>query len=244
MAILVSPGQSITVTDMSAYVSSAAGTVPLVILATAQDKTAPDGTAATGTSMTNAGRLQSFTSQRELSQAMGYATFKQSSSGTPLNGDETNEYGLLAAYSALGAANSLFAVRANIDLDQLEGTSNRPDSPPDNGTYWLDLANTTWGINEWDATAGTFTLQTPTVITDTADLTSGVPLASIGKVGSYAVTVASSDNGLFYKNSTNAWVQVGSTDWENSYSTVVGTTTNPTFTPTTTTIFTNSSSNP
>jgi hypothetical protein len=230
MAILVSPGQSITVTDMSAYVSSAAGTVPLVILATAQDKTAPDGVAATGTSKINAGRLQSFTSQRELSQAMGYATFKQSSSGTPLNGDETNEYGLLAAYSALGAANSLYAVRADIDLDQLEGTSNRPDSPPADGTYWLDLANTTWGINEWDATAGTFTLQTPTVITDTTDLTGGVPLTSIGKVGSYAVVVASSDNGLFYKNSTNTWVQVGSTDWENSYSTVVGTTTNPTFT--------------
>ena len=107
MAILVSPGQSITVTDMSAYVPSAAGTVPLVIMATAQDKTAPDGTAAYGTSMTNAGKLQSFTSQRELSAAMGYATFKQSSSGTPLNGDETNEYGLLAAYSALGAANKI-----------------------------------------------------------------------------------------------------------------------------------------
>jgi hypothetical protein len=230
MAILVSPGQSITVTDMSAYVSSAAGTVPLVILATAQDKTAPDGTAATGTSMTNAGKLQSFTSQRELSAAMGYATFKQSSSGTPLNGDETNEYGLLAAYSALGAANSLYAVRADIDLNQLEGTSVRPDSPPADGTYWLDLAHTTWGINEWDATAGTFTLQTPTVITDTTDLTGGVPLTSIGKVGSYAVVVASSDNTLYYKNSVNAWVQVGSTDWENSYSTVVGTVSTPTFT--------------
>jgi hypothetical protein len=230
MAILVSPGQSITVTDMSAYVSSAAGTVPLVILATAQDKTAPDGVAATGTSKINAGRLQSFTSQRELSAAMGYATFKQSSSGTPLNGDETNEYGLLAAYSALGAANSLYAVRADIDLDQLEGTSNRPDSPPANGTYWLDLANTTWGINEWDATAGTFTLQTPTVITDTTDLTSGVPITSIGKVGSYAVVVASSDNTLYYKNSLNTWVQVGSTDWENSYPTVVGTVSTPTFT--------------
>ena len=227
MAILVSPGQSITVTDMSAYVSSAAGTVPLVIMATAQDKTAPDGTAAYGTSMTNAGKLQSFTSQRELSAAMGYATFKQSSSGTPLNGDETNEYGLLAAYSALGAANSLYAIRADIDLDQLKATSVRPDSPPANGTYWLDLAHTSWGINEWDATAQTFTVQTPTIITDPADLTGSAPKSSIGKVGSYAVVTAVSDNTVYYKNSNNSWVQVGGTDWENSYPTVTGTVSSP-----------------
>ena len=230
MAILVSPGQSITVTDMSAYVPSAAGTVPLVIMATAQDKTAPDGTAAYGTSMTNAGKLQSFTSQRELSAAMGYATFKQSSSGTPLNGDETNEYGLLAAYSALGAANSLYAIRADIDLDQLKATSVRPDSPPADGTYWLDLAQTSWGIYEWDNTQSTFTLQTPVVITSSDDLSSGVPKSSIGKVGGYAVSVVSTDNTVFYKNSTNAWVQVGSSDWENSHPTVTGTTSSPTFT--------------
>jgi len=230
MAILVSPGQSITVTDMSAYVSSAAGTVPLVIMATAQDKTAPDGTAAYGTSMTNAGKLQSFTSQRELSAAMGYATFKQSSSGTPLNGDETNEYGLLAAYSALGAANSLYAIRADIDLDQLKATSVRPDSPPANGTYWLDLAHTSWGINEWDATAGTFTVQTPTIITDAGDLSGSTPKSSIGKIGSYAVVTASTDNTVFYKNNNNTWVQVGGTDWENSYPTVTGTATSPSFT--------------
>ena len=36
---LVSPGQQITVTDESQYISNAIGTVPLVIMATAQDKT-------------------------------------------------------------------------------------------------------------------------------------------------------------------------------------------------------------
>ena len=230
MAILVSPGQSITVTDESAYVSSAAGTVPLVILATAQDKTAPDGSLASGTTKANAGKLQSFTSQRDLATALGYATFQQSSSGTPLNGDEQNEYGLLAAHSALGAANSLFAVRADIDLMQLAATSVRPDSPPANGTYWLDLSNTTWGVEEWDATAQAFSRVTPIVISDTQDLSGGVPLASVGKVGDYAVVVASTDNTLYYKNLTNTWVQVGSSGWENSYPTVTGTTINPAFT--------------
>lgn len=222
MASLVSPGQSITVTDMSAYVSTAAGTVPLVILATAQDKTAPDGTAAYGTSMANAGKLQSFTSQRELAAALGYATFKQSSSGTPLHGNEQNEYGLLAAHSALGAANSLYAVRADIDLDQLDATSNRPDSPPADGTYWLDLNSTTWGINEWDASLGTFTRETPIVITDTTDLTSGTPKSSIGTIGSYAVVVASTDNTVFYKTPDNTWTQVGGNVWQQAWPTVAG----------------------
>ena len=229
MAILVSPGQSITVTDMSAYVSNAASTVPLVILATEQDKTAPDGTSAYGTIKSNAGKLQSFTSQRELAAALGYPIFKQSSSGTPLNGNEQNEYGLLAAHSALGAANSLYAIRADIDLAQLEATGNRPDSPPANGTYWLDLTNTTWGINAWDASTETFSTITPTVITSSDDLTSGTPLTSIGTIGSYAVVVASTDNGVFYKNSTNTWVQVGTPAWQNSHATVTGTVISPTF---------------
>lgn len=230
MAILVSPGQSITVSDESAYVSSAVGTVPLVILATAQDKTAPDGTLATGTTKENAGKLQSFTSQRELSAAMGYATFQQSASGTPLHGDERNEYGLLASYSALGAANSLYAIRADVNLDQLEPTSNRPDGPPDNGTYWLDLSNTQWGLNEWNASTNSFTSVTPLIITDADDTVAGVPKSSIGQIGSYAINSSVSTNLAFYKNTSNEWVQVGSTDWENSWPTVQGTGSNPTFT--------------
>lgn len=233
MAILVSPGSSITVSDESAYVSSAVGTVPLVILATAQDKTAPDGTLAAGTTKANAGKLQSFTSQRELSAALGYATFQQSASGTPLNGDERNEYGLLAAYSALGAANSLYAIRADIDLNQLEATSNRPDSPPDNNTYWLDLANSAWGINEWDASTNSFTAKAPIIITDAGDtyLNSGTsyPVDSIGTIGSYAVNTSDTRNLVFFKNTQNTWVQVGSTEWENSWPAVTGTETAPTF---------------
>ena len=46
---LVSPGLSLTVTDESQYVPGAVGSVPLVLLATAQDKLNPCGIAATGT---------------------------------------------------------------------------------------------------------------------------------------------------------------------------------------------------
>ena len=40
---LVSAGIEITVTDESQYVPGAVGTVPLIVLATAQDKTNPSG---------------------------------------------------------------------------------------------------------------------------------------------------------------------------------------------------------
>lgn len=66
MAILTSPGVSITVTDESQYVPAGTGTIPLILLATQTNKTSPaTGTTAAGTTATNAGKLLSFTSQRE-----------------------------------------------------------------------------------------------------------------------------------------------------------------------------------
>ena len=61
---LVSPGLELTVTDESQYVPGAVGTVPLVILATAQDKII-NGVIASGTTKATAGALQAFGSQRK-----------------------------------------------------------------------------------------------------------------------------------------------------------------------------------
>jgi hypothetical protein len=124
---LVSPGISISINDQSQYVNSNVGSVPLVVLATAQDKTY-NGATASGTTKANAGKLLSFTSQRDLVTMMGTPSFQLSSAGTPVNGSELNEYGLLAAYSALGLGNQLYAIRADIDLGQLTGTGIRPVS--------------------------------------------------------------------------------------------------------------------
>jgi len=231
---LVSPGLQITVTDESQYIPGAVGTVPLVILATEQDKLF-NGVVASGTTAANAGVLQAFGSQRELVAAMGYPVFKQSSAGTALHGNELNEYGLMAAYSAAGLGNRIYAIRADIDLAQLESTSVRPVGSVANGIYWLDLANSTFGINEWDATTGTFTLKTPLLITSSADYTAGVPntpLNSVGTVGSYAVVLArdvtnGAANFLWYKGPNNAWVQVGSTTWQTQWPAVTGTETSP-----------------
>lgn len=232
---LVSPGLQLSVTDESQYVPGAVGSVPLVILATAQDKTNPAGATAAGTTKANAGKLQAYASQRELVSAFGYPTFQQSAAGTALHGDERNEYGLMAAYSALGISNRVYAIRADIDLAQLVGTNNRPTGTVANGTYWLDLASTGWGINEWDASAGTFVKKTPLVITSSAEYinNSGVnyPVASVGDVGSYALVLSPTVTGsytssvwwLFRKAASNDWNIVGNDAWASSYPTITGT---------------------
>ena len=58
MATLVSPGVSITTSDESFYAPAGAGTVPLIVISTAQDKTAPDGSGtAAYTTSANANNL-------------------------------------------------------------------------------------------------------------------------------------------------------------------------------------------
>jgi hypothetical protein len=249
---LVSPGIQISVNDQSQYVNSNVGSVPLVVLATAQDKTY-NGQMATGTTKANAGKLMSFTSQRDLVTAMGTPTFQLSAAGTPLHGNELNEYGLLAAYSALGLTNQLYAIRADIDLNQLTGTSNRPIGMPIDGQYWLDTANSEFGLYELATNATTlaqgFSHIDPLEITDSKQVSNDnayayavpTPLASVGQVGSYALVLVNTDGTtattirLFYKATStsvaglsNSWVQVGSTAWQKTRPVATGTTASPT----------------
>ena len=146
MATLVSPGVSITVTDESFYASVGAGTVPLIIVATAENKTSSDGTGiAEYTKPENAGKVYNIASQRELLINYGNPTF-YTTGGTPLHGYELNEYGLEAARSYLGFANRAYVIRADIDLAKLEPSATPPTDAPEDGQYWLDVGNTTWGI--------------------------------------------------------------------------------------------------
>ena len=227
---LVSAGIEITVTDESQYVPGAVGTVPLIIMATAQNKSNPSGGSATDTTAARAGKLLSYSSQRELIAAMGYPSFQQSAAGTPLNGDERNEYGLMTAYSILGNVNRIFAIRADVDLNELIGTSVRPTGAVADGTHWLDLTESVWGINEWDAINSEFVLKTPLLVTSTVDqtLSSGiyVPDSDIGQIGSYAVSFGTGSNAiLFYKNRSNTWVRIGTDAWAQSWATIKGTVT-------------------
>jgi hypothetical protein len=254
---LTSPGIQISINDQSQYVNSNVGSVPLVILATAQDKTY-NGTIAAGTTKDKAGKLLSFSSQRDLVTQMGTPTFQLGSSGTPVNGSEINEYGLLTAYSALGIGNSLYAIRADVDLNQLKGTSNRPVGAPTNLTYWLDLTNTEFGLYKTNTATQTFTHVNPILITDGdsvdddavtfAPTVVSIPKSNVGQPGDYALVFVNNTLGnavstvrLFYKTTTdsvpttvspagpgsNAWVQVGSPEWQWATPAVSGTVPSP-----------------
>jgi hypothetical protein len=181
---LVSPGVEVTIIDESSYLPAGTNSVPYILLATAQDKISGTGvTVAPGTTVENADKVYLITSQRDLAATFGNPFFYKTTNGTPINGYELNEYGLLAAHSVLGISNRAYIQRANVDLTELTATLVRPTGAPDSGTWWLDTTLTLWGINQWNQTTGAFTVATPLVITDTTQLESGIPAASIGSIG-------------------------------------------------------------
>lgn len=243
---LVSPGVEITVIDQSQYLPAAPASVPLILLATAQNKVNAAGTdIAAGTTQANANKLYRVTSQRDLVTLFGNPFFYKTTNGTSIQGYELNEYGLLAAYSVLGTTNLCYVLRADIDLASLVGRTGRPSGAPADGTHWLDTTQTTWGIFEFNQVSGQFTSKTPLVLTDGADLanTMGEPLSSIGNIGDYAITFVTDNNGFttaeqpntyntyWYKDKNNTWVKLGNTDWRMNWPTVQGTETPSTLTP-------------
>ena len=225
---LVSPGVQVNVIDESFYTPAEPGTVPMIFVATAQNKTNGSGTGvASGTTAANAGRPFLLTSQRELSETFGDPIFQVDANNNPVHGGELNEYGLQAAYSLLGVSNRVYVTRADIDLGVLEPSSEAPSSAPANGTNWLDTQITNWGIFEWNAAAITttggqsFTNKTPIVITDVNKLVgnsaSGDPKTSVGAVGDYAIKATTNVVSVWYKETAGNWVKVGTSGWKNSW---------------------------
>jgi hypothetical protein len=250
---LQSPGVEVTVIDESFYTPAEPGTTPLIVVATRQDKTNAAGTSiAAATTQANAGKAYRLTSQRDLVELFGVPFFEKTASSTPIHGSERNEYGLLAAYSLLGVSNSVFVVRANVDLGQLQGSATAPGANPKNGAWWVDTDATSWGIQEWNgaplSTTGgqKFSTKRPIVLTDDNSnlIEGGVPTGAVeGSIGDYAVVFQASQGDvarIYYKSSGNQqagvaageWVLVGSSKWAASHPTVVarlGTTTSGDF---------------
>ena len=229
---IVSPGVQVSVIDESFYTPAEPGTVPMIFVATAQDKTSSTGTGtASGTTAANAGKVFLMTSQRELAETFGDPVFKTDTSNNPIHGGETNEFGLQAAYSYLGVANRAYVVRADVDLGQLEASANAPAANPASGTYWFDTASSRYGIFEWNGSAATvtggqsFTNKIPTVITSTTQLSSGLgsaPKTSVGSIGDYAITATDTNNDVYYKQYDGSWVAVGTANWVASRPTIAG----------------------
>jgi hypothetical protein len=205
---LVSPGVQVTVIDESFYTPAEPGTTPLIVIATGQDKLNGAGTAtAQGTLKANAGKAFRMTSQRDIVDFFGVPFFEKTPGNSPIHGGERNEYGLLAAYSFMGVSSSAFIVRADINLNELQGTSIAPGSEPDDGAWWVDTNDTGYGIQEWNGASALttggqrFSTKTPIILTDAdypVKIEFQAPKGSVGSVGDYAVvweTVQSSAPG-------------------------------------------------
>jgi hypothetical protein len=198
MATLVSPGVAVTVIDESFYGGAGPGTVPLLVVASQQDRAHVSGTGtAPGTAKALAGQPQLMTSQFELAQTFGNPYFEKEGVNS-VHGSELNEYGLLAAYSYLGAANRAFVVRADINTAELSATATEPKGDPVNGTYWFDTASTVYGIFEHDGNG--FVEQNVSVYTV-------APGPADGQNGDYAIDVSTTAN-QFKLKIAGAWVDV------------------------------------
>lgn len=215
MAKLISPGVDITIVNDTLSASTDVSTIPMIFVATASNKLTQDGSIAEGTLPENAGKLELITSQRELLQRFGVPFFRQVD-GTVIQGDEVNEYGLSAAYSALGITNRAYLVRADLDTSQLMPTEQKPVGRPKNGTYWFDYSETAFGVfvangNEiaglaWDKA------QVLTPSASNVDPVTGIPSANFGVDGQYAVVTSFVDNRI-YEKLDGKWEVIGSSDW-------------------------------
>ena len=215
---IASPGVEVTLINESFYVPSDAGTTPLFIVASSQDKTPGSGSGtAAGTTTANADTAYLISSQRELTETFGDPKFYTDVSGNSLHGYELNEWGLQAAYSFLGIANRAYILRVNVDTADLIGSATAPTADPSDGTYWLDLATSSYGLFEWSQTDQKFTAKTPTLITGVGDLvgnsSTGAPKTSIGSQGDYAINTTHVSNKIYKKSAINTWVQLGSSAW-------------------------------
>ena len=228
---LTSPGVQVSVVDESFYTPAEPGTVPMIFVASAANKTNGAGTGtAVGTLKANAGKPYLLTSQRDLTETFGDPVFYTDNNNNPIHAGELNEYGLQAAYSLLGVSNRAWVVRADVDLGALQASADAPAGDPADGALWVDTASSAFGIFEWNGEAATtaggqsFGVQTPMIITDAAKLTGGVPKGSVGSIGDYAIVAGQTTSYAIYKkNYLGNWVKVGTSDWVGSTPSVLGT---------------------
>ena len=238
MAQLSSPGISVTVIDESFYTPAAPGTVPLIIVASEEGKMNSAGTGiAPGTLKANAGKVYLLTSQADLGATFGVPYFQTDSQNNPVHAGELNEYGLEAAYSFLGVSNRAYVVRADVNTKQLIGQTDIPAAPPADGTFWFDIADTHFGVFEWNSASATTTggqifsdqgtANNLSVITDInlVNNSTYAPLPSYGSLGDYAIVSVTNWNKLWFKKyvtntAAGSWVEVGTSNWVASWPTV------------------------
>ena len=205
----------ITITDDSAYSTGIDTLIPLYVFATKENKVVDEITneIAIGTTKELANQVSVVTSKKDVIDKFGIPFFAKTN-GTVLQGDERNEYGLYGLFDAMGTTSVAYALRADIDLSQLEAKEAEPRSKVKNGTYWLDFVNTSFGL--FECNGETTKAEQWTAISpfsyydgDAIDSTSKVPLGTRGDVGDYAVTYQDGEFRFWEKTTSDAWTEIG-----------------------------------
>lgn len=115
MATLVSPGVAVDVIDESFFIPGRQATVPLIFVATADEKAQSNQAPALGTFEHNV--IRTVTSLRQSAELYGVPRFLTDSAGNPHHGDARNEYGLDALNKYLEIGDRAYVIRANVNLD-------------------------------------------------------------------------------------------------------------------------------
>lgn len=116
MANLISPGVSATIVDESFFIPGRVTTLPVIFIATADEKTQEDGESpALGTY--EYGVYREVTNIRQSIELYGIPRYIESEDDEAHHGDARNEYGLDALNKFLEIGNRAYVVRANVNLD-------------------------------------------------------------------------------------------------------------------------------
>lgn len=153
MANLVSPGVSVTITDESFFIPAAAATVPLIFIATADEKKQPDGlTDAAGTFEHDV--VRQVTSLKQSTELYGVPKFLVDTAGNAQHGDVRNEYGVFALNQYLGIGNLAYVVRANVNLnDDIDAIRTMWDNDVQSAAYVLENLVNAY-LNEYNQSNG------------------------------------------------------------------------------------------
>lgn len=214
----------IDIIDESAYGAGTSNIVPLYVIATEENKVVDSkGTIALGTTKEVAKEVLIVTSRKDCVDKFGIAK-ATTIDGTTQQGDELNEVGLMGLYDTLGSASLAYALRADIDLKQLQPTKNEPKGKAKNATKWLDLLNTSYGLFRCNGNPR------PTLAWDRIDYVlvpakeqlddNDKPLSGYGKNGDIAVVNTNAGN-AFYENVNSEWFEIGTDAWKTALTTNV-----------------------
>ena len=226
MSQLNSPGVSVTLIDESQYVATSGGalnTVPLIVAATRRNKQLSDGSIAPNTTTAAAGKLELVTGREDFRRKFGMPYFKNIN-GTPVHGDEINEYGMHTAWNLLNTVDRMYILPVDLDLAELDGRPDVPRREPEDGTHWLDISRSRFGLFEWSETTKQWVPQDVYILDDmpgTGDVqpqqnAAADPKNTFGLNGEYAI-VTSAIPMIAWQKVGGTWIMLGAEAHPNDF---------------------------